>query len=128
MDIKLREGEGLRALKLATVTQYTKFESESQNMLCDNNDLLRRKKKFYKELQTSGKLIWDQETIQEKEGDIPHQSESSIKRKYSAKESPKKGGEEKFKVIASSHFLHNPHMNKHKILKSKKKIYVIENI
>ncbi len=60
MDIKLREGEGLRALKLATISQFNRFESESPAKLCDNIELLQKKIKFYKDLQSSSsKFFWD---------------------------------------------------------------------
>ena len=32
----------------------------------------------------------------------------------------------KIRVVASRNFLHNPHMNKHKILKTKNEIYVLQ--
>ena len=130
LDIRLREGECLRTLKLATIAQYDKFESESQNILCvDDNELLRKKKKFYKELQNSGKLIWGQYSQQkEKDGNLGSENpnDTSIKKK-SVKLEGEAAEKNKIKVIASRTFLHNPHMNKHKLLKTKKKIYVLSN-
>ena len=127
MDVRLREGESLRALKLATIAQFDKFESESQNLLCCyDNELLRKKKKFYRELQNSGKLIWGPESPikNDKEGGIntENANDSTLKKKGKS-ETEKK--ESKIKVIASRTFLHNPHMNKHKILKANKKLYVL---
>lgn len=111
----------MRTLKLATVAQFDKFESESQNILCcDNNELLRKKKKFYKELQSSGKLIWGQ--YKEKEGENPNES---MKKRKSARAESEEKDTKGIKVIASRTFLHNPHLNKHKILKTKGKIYVL---
>jgi len=131
LDIRLREGECLRTLKLATIAQFDKFESESQNILCcDDNELLRKKKKFYRELQNSGKLIWGQQyqNKNEKEGTggSENPNESSSKKK-SVRNQSEETENQKIKVIASRTFLHNPHLNKHKLLKTKNKIYVLNN-
>ena len=124
MDIRLREGESLRALKLATIAQFDKFESDSQNLLCCyDNELLRKKKKFYRELQSSGKLIWGQDSPNQKEKEAGENTNEKGERKSTHIDV--NAEKEKIKVIASRNFLHNPHMNKHKILKTKKKIYVL---
>lgn len=130
MDIRLKEGECLRALKLATIAQFDKFESESQNLLCcEDNELLRKKKKFYKELQSSGKLIWGQDLPNQKDKEGIETGPDGISKRKSAtrNESERKTTEKKkIRVVASRNFLNNPHMNKHKILKTKNEIYVLQ--
>lgn len=110
----------MRALKLATVSQFDKFESESQNLLgCYDNDLLRKKKKFYRELQNSGKLIWGQDNNQKdkEEGDESSKKKSHIDEKGS--------GKKQRRVIAPRTFLFNPKNNEHRIIKTKNDLLVL---
>ncbi len=111
--MRYREGESSRALKMATVSQIHKFEADSPNILCDNNEILRKKQKFYKELTTSGKAIVPPGV------DIPP-IERETEKKSAAKDS---GGE--YQIIAKKTFLENPMNNKHKNLRPKKKIFVL---
>lgn len=113
----------MRALKLATVAQFDKFESDSQNLLCCyDNELLIKKKKFYRELQNSGKLIWGANQKDKEEGD--NQNESGVKKKSPRNES-EKTGKKKRKVIASRNFLFNAKNNDHRIIKTPNNIFVL---
>lgn len=113
----------MRALKLATVSQFNRFESESQVKLCDNIELLQKKIKFYKDLQSSSsKLFWDHSVSTLKQKEVDKNDNSIDKKKKEGCEKEK----EEYKIIASKRFLQNANNNKHVILKSKNKIYVVD--
>jgi hypothetical protein len=77
--------------------------AQSPQLLCDNNEILRMKCKFYKDLDQHLKSEQPSQDEIEDE-DVP---------------APKP------KIIASHNFLNSPKKNKHKVLKTKNKIFVV---
>lgn len=80
-------------------------------MVCYDNEVLQRRKKYYKDMQGAAKILF---------GSDEEAESKTTKRKYSANT---KGNN--YQVIASKTFLHNPYKNKHKIVKAKDKIFVL---
>ena len=115
-------GEGVRALKLATLAQEAHFDSESQNIICNNNDILRKKKKFYKDLYTNRRFLFPEDNDNNNGNET--EEKSNINREFSKKSKKKKIDE--IKVIASKSFLNNPKKNNHNLVKVDNKIYVLQ--
>lgn len=49
-DIKYKLGESLRAMKMTAYQNQLKFQSSSPQLLCDDNEILQMKCKFYKKM------------------------------------------------------------------------------
>lgn len=109
-DIKYKLGEHSRALKISTLKQESKFDADSQNLVCNDNEVLQRRKKYYKDMQGAAKILF---------GSDEGTEEKSTKRNNSAAKS------KSYQVVASKNFLNNPYKNKHKIVKAKDKIFVL---
>lgn len=112
-DVKYKLGEAKRQIRVATNLYSYKLASDSPNIIFGDNDVLQKKFRFYKELNQPYKNKYKDKN------DYFDDDDEDDKQNQDSK---KKG----LKIVASSNFLYNPNRNKHKILKAKDKIYVIE--
>jgi hypothetical protein len=108
-DIKHREDEGHRALQIASQSQKNHFIANSQNIQCDNNQVLQKQLKYY---QTNT----NQDTVN---------SQANTKKFLQDKKQKKKTDDQR-QIVASKAFITNPYDNKHKILKTDDKIYALK--
>ena len=102
-DIKFRQGEGLRSLKIATRKQIDKFESDSPKMFALEREALASRSEFYRNMRTN----------------------NVASRGEAGNGSGRSTGREDYKIIANRLFLEDPDKNKMKVLKSNNTLYVL---
>lgn len=103
-DIKFRQGEGLRSLKIAARKQIEKFESSSPQIFADEREALASRSEFYRNLRSKNNP---------NTGDAGNLSDRST------------GRDDNYKIIANRLFMEDPEKNKMKVLKSNNRLYVL---
>ncbi len=104
IDVKFRQGEGARSLKIATRQQIDKFASDSPNVYAIEREAIASRSEFYRNLRT-GNVV--------SRGEAGNVSDRST------------GREDNYKIVANRLFLEDPEKNKMKVLKSNKRLYVL---
>ncbi|CAD8060727.1 unnamed protein product [Paramecium primaurelia] len=104
-DIKYQFGESQRAMKIKYYQNSLKFQSVSPQLLCDDNEILQMKCKFYKK-QNEDLIESESSDKSYEEDDLGHPKQHK-------------------QIIASHNFLNNAQKNDHKVLNTKKKIFVV---
>lgn len=103
-DVKFRQGEGARSLKIATRKQIEKFASESPQIFASEREALASRSEFYRNLRSKNAIS---------RGDPGNVSDRST------------GKDENYKIIANRLFMEDPEKNKMKVLKSNNRLYVL---
>ena len=103
-DIKFRQGEGARTLKIAARKQIEKFASDSPQIFASEREALASRSEFYRNLRSKNPAL-------QAEGGLNSDRET--------------GREENYKIIANRLFMEDPEKNKMKVLKSNNRLYVL---
>jgi len=103
-DIKFRQGEGARTLKIAARKQIEKFASDSPQIFASEREALASRSEFYRNLRSKN-------TALQGEGGLNSDRDT--------------GREENYKIIANRLFMEDPEKNKMKVLKSNNRLYVL---
>ncbi|KRW99211.1 WD40-repeat-containing domain [Pseudocohnilembus persalinus] len=118
-DIKYKQGEGSRQVRVCSNQYSYGLASRSPNMLFADNEMLTKKYNFYKELMASNKgdrQLGHENFDYDDEDDLFNQQEQQ--NDIFTRKKPQ--------IVATRNFWNNPVRNKHKIFKTGQKVYVIE--